>query len=178
MSQAFADEWLALGGSIPDVQDVSREANLPALRQRLAESKADLVFLSADAADARLAGPYLPRHVPIYVASLVHTGVADPLANADLEGMRLFEMPWLVQPDHPAVMVHPRQESLAGEWQRFYALGIDACRLAPLLAAHREAFDLDGVTGRIRMRPGGRVEREPVAAVFRAGSAVPDAPRQ
>ena len=176
MSQAFADEWFALGGSIPDVQDFSREANLSTLRQRLAASKAELIFLSGDAADARLVAPYLARHIPIYAVSLVHTGRPDPLASADLEGIRLFEMPWLVQPDHPAVMVYPRPESLADELQRFYALGIDACRLAPLLAAHREALELDGVTGRIRMRAGGRIEREPVASVFRDGSAVPDRP--
>lgn len=176
MGQAFASEWLALGGTLPVALDFGQDATLGALRQRLAG--ADVIFLAGDAADARIAAPYLPRHAPIYTASVVHTTRADPLGNADLDGIRLFEMPWLVQPDHPAVMAYPRSDAIAGELQRFYALGIDACRLALLLARHQEAIELDGVTGNIRMGAGGMIEREPVAAVFRGGTAVRDIVQQ
>lgn len=175
ISQAFANEWLSSGGSIVGIEDLAHDMHLPSLRQRLLQSRADLVFLSADAADARFVRPYLPRQLPVYATSLVHNGRADVLANADLEGIRLFEMPWLVQRDHPAVMVYPRPESLEDEFQRFYALGIDACRVALLLASRQEPIDLDGVTGHIRLRPEGLVEREPVAAVFRGGAVVQEA---
>ena len=174
MAQAFAAQWLSLGGTLPDVQDFAQDASLKTLRQRLAAAKADVIFLAGDAADARLAAPYLPRNLPTYAASVVHTGTASVLNNADLEGVRLFEMPWLVQPDHPAVMVYPRAESIADDLQRFYALGIDACRLATLLARHHEPIELDGVTGHVRMGAGGMLEREPVAAVFRGGAPVPE----
>jgi uncharacterized protein len=172
VSQAFAEEWLASGGSIAGLEEVNHDTHLPALRQQLVRSRTELVFLSAEAADARFIRPYLPRHLPVYATSLVHTGRADPVADADLEGIRLFEMPWLVQRDHPAVMVYARPEGLEDGFQRFYALGIDACRVALLLAGGQESIDLDGVTGHIRLRPGGRLEREPLAVVFRGGEVV------
>ena len=81
-------------------------------------------------------------------------------------------MPWLIDPQHPAVMVYPRAEiALSGELQRLYALGIDAYRLLlEWLAGHR-AFELDGVTGRLRVdrARSARVERWPTVAVFRSG---------
>jgi outer membrane PBP1 activator LpoA protein len=119
-----------------------------------------------------MAAPYLPRQVPTYAASVVHTLRPDPASDIDMEGIHVFEMPWLVQPDHPAVMVYPRPDDITGDLQRFYALGIDACRLAPLLARHQEAFEVDGVTGHIRGGPAGMIEREPVPAVFRGGAPV------
>ena len=45
-----------------------------------------------------------------------------------------MDMPWFVQPDHPAVMVYPAPDArMAVEQERLYALGIDAYRLCGLL---------------------------------------------
>jgi outer membrane PBP1 activator LpoA protein len=82
-------------------------------------------------------------------------------------------MPWLLQPDHPAVAIYPRAPSSGGDLERFYALGIDAFRIAATLVDGRGNPEIDGVTGRIRVSPGGSVIREPVAATFRNGVAVP-----
>jgi len=76
-----------------------------------------------------------------------------------------------VQPDHPAVMVYPRPRGLAGELERFYALGIDAFRIAAALLQGSPALSLDGVTGRITLY-GNQMAREPVQAVFRNGVGV------
>jgi hypothetical protein len=82
-------------------------------------------------------------------------------------------MPWLVQPDHPAVMVYPHLEGLSTELQRFYALGIDSCRIAAQLLAGHQTINLDGVTGKISYRGGSALQRDPVQAVFRDGAGVP-----
>jgi outer membrane PBP1 activator LpoA protein len=56
------------------------------------------------------------------------------------------------------------------ELQRFYALGIDAYRIALWLADARNDFaPLDGVTGTISMDRERRLHREPVAAQFAQG---------
>jgi outer membrane PBP1 activator LpoA protein len=102
-----------------------------------------------------------------------HLGGAEAaLLAPDLEGVRFVDMPWLLEPDHPAVAVFPRSEQpLTGELQRLYALGIDAYRLAVDWLQGRRAFELDGVTGQLRIdrARSARVERRPSFAVFRGG---------
>lgn len=172
VSQAFAAEWLALGGAIADVQDAATGTDLAPLRERIAKVSPDAVFLSADAGSARRIRPYLLAHLPVYSVSLVNDGRNRDPGNVDLNGVRFFDMPWLLQADHPAVMVYPRPAAEGADAQRFYALGIDACRIAGALLPARRPLTLDGVTGRITLRrDGGTVDREPVAAVFRDGAA-------
>ena len=63
-------------------------------------------------------------------------------------------MPWLLQPDHPAVMIYPRANPpLEPDRERLYALGIDAFRLLNIMLtnSYRTALPLDGVTGRIHL---------------------------
>jgi outer membrane PBP1 activator LpoA protein len=178
VARAFAGEWALLGGTISETLNAA--ADLGLLKLRMAHSQADMVFLSADADEARAARPYLNNQIPVYAISLVHGGHEDLLSAIDLNGVRFVDMPWLVQPDHPAVMVYPRPDTASLELQRFYALGIDACRLAPLIAARRDAVELDGVTGRLRLAHG-TVEGEPGPRTIQDGSAVavgtPEMPR-
>lgn len=171
IGQAFASEWTALGGKIADVQDVAPAADLAPLRERVARMEPDMVFLSAEAGFARRIRPYLLPHLAVFSVSLINDGrIGDP-GNVDLNGVRFFDMPWLLQPDHSAVMVYPRP-ALGADLQRFYALGIDACRIAGALVPARRPLMLDGVTGRLTLRrDGGTVDREPVPAVFREGIA-------
>jgi outer membrane PBP1 activator LpoA protein len=69
-------------------------------------------------------------------------------------------------------MVYPRLEGFSSELQRLYALGIDSCRIAAGLLAGQEHINLDGVTGRITLRSGNVLQREPVQAVFRDGAGI------
>ena len=140
----------------------------------VAKSDADGLFLAADVEQARLARPFMSNVLPTYATSLLHSGRAEPLANVDLNGIRFVEMPWLVQPDHPAVMSYARLDSLGPELQRFFALGIDAYRLAAEIMLNRGRINLDGVTGRLGLSTtGNQVEREALATQFRDGAAVP-----
>jgi outer membrane PBP1 activator LpoA protein len=108
----------------------------------------------------------------VFATSQVNDGKTGKLVNSDLNGIRFVDMPWLVQPDHAAVMVYPRLEGFSTELQRFYALGIDSCRIASDLLAGQQRIALDGVTGRISYRGGSALQREPVQAVFRDGVGV------
>lgn len=170
--RAFAEEWSVLGGKISDVREFGPQTDLPRLRERLSRLESGMIFLAADAAQARRVRPYLNNQIPVFATSQIHDGRSDPLANGDLNGIRFVDMPWLVQPDHTAVMVYPRPEGLSADLQRFYALGIDACRIAGELLRGIGRIQLDGVTGRISSRSGNALEREPVRAVFRNGAGI------
>ena len=171
-SQAFAEEWFALGGSISDTAEFGPQADLRRLHQKLSKSDADLIFLAADPDQARAVRPYLNNQIPVFATSQINNGRVDPVANVDLNGIRFIEMPWLAQPDNLTAMIYPRPDSLAPELQRFYALGIDACRIANELLSRRLPLNLEGVTGTLTLKSTGYVEREGMQSVFRDGSAV------
>ena len=81
-------------------------------------------------------------------------------------------MPWLLQPDHPAVMIYPRATpSLEPERERLYALGIDTFRLLQIMLAknYSATLPLDGVTGRIHLTDDNQFQRVAVPAQIRQG---------
>jgi hypothetical protein len=123
VARAFADEWFSLGGKISDVREFGPRGDLVDMRRGLADSQAQLIFLAAEAEQARTVRPYLNNQIPVFATSQINDGKNDPLANSDLNGIRFVDMPWLVQPDHAAVMVYPRLEGLSTELQRS-ALGM------------------------------------------------------
>lgn len=112
--------------------------------------------------------------MPVYATSQIYTGDSNTLLNNDLSGIRFVDMPWLLQPDHPAVMAY-RQNYVAKstDMERLYGLGIDAFRLMthlldPLFVSE---INFDGVTGYVRASSGNLFIREPVAAQFEQGKA-------
>lgn len=166
IAAAFAPYWQSLGGSIAGELSVmpGREAAL-ASRE---DGGADMLFFATGAIEARLARPYLPR-LPAYATSHAFAGRLRDVGQVDLAGVNFVDMPWLLAPDHPAVMVYPRsQPAQSVELERLYALGIDAQRLATLLWRGRlePGFTLDGVTGRLRLGADRIVHREALPAVF------------
>jgi len=168
---AFVDEWLLLGGRITDVIEQGPGGDSTQLHDTLDRNPPQFVFLAAGDERARLLRPFLGSQTPVYATSQVNT-TDDPLKNLDLNGVRLAEMPWLVHPQDPVVARYPRPPDLERNTARFYALGIDAERIAAELLDGRREFEFDGVTGQISVFETGVVERRPVAAVFRDGRCV------
>jgi outer membrane PBP1 activator LpoA protein len=128
-----------------------------------------MAFLALDFARARLVRPYLGA-LALYATSQLHPGAAGALAVHDLAGVHFVDMPWLLQPDHPAVMIYPRADFRDElDLERLYALGIDAFRVAQALLEGRTALMLDGVTGQLALGPDRHVARELTRAQFRDG---------
>jgi outer membrane PBP1 activator LpoA protein len=169
---AFSDAWKRLGGSIKAVYEFGPQTDLLELRETLSTAAVDMIFLAADAEQARAVRPFLNNIITVFATSQVNSGRTDAIANVDLNGIRFVEMPWLVQPDHQAVMVYPRPAGITDGLERFYALGIDAYRVAAALIDGPRRFSLDGVTGRLTL-DGSQVTREPAQAVFRNGVVIP-----
>ncbi len=176
IAQAYVNA-LRSAGEVPDTVDTT-PAELNRLTRQFQRGNYDAVFLALGAREASLVRPRIPRGIAIFGTSLVNIGnpAGSPAASAlayDLEGVRFVDMPWLLQPDHPAVMVYPQPaRPMTLETARLYALGIDAYRLAQAWMKGEVRFELDGVTGRLRVdrTQSLRVERIPVSAIYRNGA--------
>jgi len=148
---AFEDEWNASGGTI--LREIEFDDN-SSIFADITEIPGTMIFIATDANKARLIRPYLSNRLPEYATSRVFLGNSETLLNYDLNGIRFVDMPWLLQPDHPAVMIYPRpSQPLSIDNDRLYALGIDAYRLIRLMLFNRleVSIPLDGVSGQIRL---------------------------
>lgn len=177
--QAFVEEFVRLGGRhVADHEFTADPAGLARVRQAIERGFADMAFLALDFQRARLTRPYLGA-LPAYATSQVNPGQGGPLVGFDLANIRFLDMPWMLQPDHPAVMVYPRQDFQdAVDLQRLYALGIDAFRVAQGLLDGGNRITLDGVTGRLSLGRDRQFARELTAARFADGKLLLSADRQ
>lgn len=176
---AFSSRWTRLGHDNATVElpifDGYVDANaLAALRSRMDIERPQLVFAALDAGALRQVRSALGTSLPTYAISAANPGRAPGRSVPELDGVRLVDLPWTVQPDHPQVMVYPRPvEADSLDMQRLYALGIDAFQVARTLARQPGAdFELDGVTGRLSVRRNNgawSLQRLETAAIYRDG---------
>ncbi len=171
LGQAFAEEWQTTGGKI--VAEIIYADNLTALAD-IPTGLGHMVFLGVDAEKARLIRPYLNKTLPVYATSQLFNGNDNrsKLINFDLNGILFVDMPWVLQPDHPAVMVYPRPDPpLSAENERLYALGVDAYRLLQIMLknSYKTELPLDGVTGTIKLNDEQQFQRLATPAVFKEG---------
>ena len=174
IAAAFARQWKAKKGDIADEFVYSTQpADLANLRELMQTTAADVVFLALNASRARFIRTYLGTDLPIYATSLVYAS-KEKLELYDLNGIRFMDMPWLLQEDHPAVMTYLQapQDSNALDEERFYALGIDAYRIAQALEEHgAKVPQIDGVTGTIKLDKQQNFVHELTPAYFSYGTA-------
>lgn len=158
---------------------------LTQLQQRVEGDMPRLLFAALNADQTRQIRNAIGDQTPIFgISQLNPLTLNDNNPEhqiAELNGVRLVDIPWQVQPDHPAVMVYPRQEVAAdqrrnADLERLYALGIDAFRIAREVAARNNVFQIDGVTGKLNVRFGAGVpsfERVEPAAIYQNGVVMP-----
>ena len=176
IQSAFAEEWVKLGGTVKErLAFTPNQGGYPKLRTAITKNPADILFIAADATKARAIRPYLDRTIPTYATSLIYGINGEAGRNLDLNQIHFVEMPWFLQYDNPSVMLYSRPASpMSVELERFYALGIDAYRLAILMLAEpisKHNWPFDGVSGQITL-DGQQFTRELTAAQFRRGEAV------
>ncbi|APV48491.1 hypothetical protein BWI17_01590 [Betaproteobacteria bacterium GR16-43] len=176
VQEAFEKEWSRAAGEIAGrVTFAGGPDDAPLVKDRLAQmARGDMVFLALDPPEARLVRPYVSGMLPVYATSLSIDPRAEATVNVDLQGMRYMDMPWFVQPDHPAVMVYPQPKNpMPVDYERLYALGIDAYRISSvLLQGDRAKLSLDGVTGRITVE-GNNLARALIPAEVDGGRVIP-----
>jgi outer membrane PBP1 activator LpoA protein len=172
LAQSFSDNWQRSGGIV--LSEIVYTGDPTPLRI-IPTDPGSMVFLAAEVDKARLLRPYISNMLPVYATSQVFSGNANNLVNYDLAEVRFIDMPWVLQADHPAVMVYPRAATpLPHDMERLYALGIDAYRLLQIFYQHDtiNSLPLDGVTGKVSLN-GHFLEREAMPAVLRQGQGIP-----
>jgi outer membrane PBP1 activator LpoA protein len=155
------------------------------LKKRIQTEKPAVLFAALDAEQARQMREAIGQAIPLYGTAQLNPWTLQDWAPAEripeLNGARLVDMPWQLQPDHPAVMVYPRlaanpDHKRSVDMERLYALGIDAYRVAREIASNRTQFEIDGVTGKLIVtfgRGAARFERVEPTAIYRDGAVVP-----
>jgi uncharacterized protein len=179
MRDAFLQEFERGGGfGIADYAHTTAPAELARLKQAAGLGVADMVFLAVEASRARTVRPHLGA-LAVYGTSHLNPGPDAAAAHAELEEVRFVDMPWMIDADHPNVMIYERPLYGGYELERLYALGIDAARLLPQLLAGERDIRLDGVTGRLVLGADRHFERTLLPATLSAGrlSLVRDAKR-
>jgi outer membrane PBP1 activator LpoA protein len=169
MRDAFVAEFQRGGGyQIADYPYATDSASLERIRQAAGLGVADMVFLAVDAYRARAVRPQVSA-LPAYGTSQLNPG-PGVTGFIDLTDVRFVDMPWMLQPDHPAVMVYPHGATRdSDDLERLRALGIDAFRVAQDLAAGKRDIEIDGVTGRLTLGSDGQVRRTLPVAVISGG---------
>jgi uncharacterized protein len=174
--EAFEREWQRAAGEVAGrITFAGGADDAPIVKERIAQmSRGDMVFLALDQPESRMVRPYVSGMLPVYATSLSVDPRAETMVNVDLQGVRYMDMPWFVQPDHPAVMVYPQPRTpLPVDYERLYALGIDAFRIASVLAqGEKSKLSLDGVTGKITLE-GHQFSRVLTAAEIDGGRVIP-----
>jgi outer membrane PBP1 activator LpoA protein len=124
---------------------------------------ADLLFAPLRATEARLLVPQLDffrvRRLPAYALSVAHSGQVDRL----IDGMRLCDMPWIVDDSGPWASERERLRNLfpeaIREQPRLFALGGDALRIVRARDPFAGGREIDGATGRLTALPDGHIVR-------------------
>jgi outer membrane PBP1 activator LpoA protein len=176
VQEAFEREWQRAAGELAGrITFAGGSEDAPLVKERIAQlSRGDMVFLALDQPEARLVRPYISGMLPVYATSMSVDPKAESTVNVDLQGVRYMDMPWFVQPDHPAVMIYPQPKSpMSVDHERLYALGIDAFRIASVLVqGDPKKLALDGVTGRITL-DGNQFARSLTPAEIDGGRVIP-----
>ncbi|SFE54830.1 penicillin-binding protein activator [Nitrosomonas sp. Nm166] len=174
LQTAFTERWQNENGKTAELLRYTEDPVKLQQFRNLAAGADHLIFLALDATRSRALRSYLDPDVPVYATSQIFIDNDNFLFNNDLNGIRFVDMPWLLQPDHPAVTAYRRTDKAgSADMKRLYALGIDAFRLMTHLLQSRSVREIsfDGVTGYIRFAPPNQFIREPIAAQFVNGKA-------
>jgi outer membrane PBP1 activator LpoA protein len=189
-SRAFGTQWKRLGGQLETLELGSAGGflnpnGLLQLRKRIEAEKPEFLFVALDAALTRQVREAIGAETMIYGTSQLNPYALPDWVTAErmpfMNDVRLVDIPWQLQAEHPAVMVYPRlaigpDQRRSADMERLYALGIDAYRVAREIAMNRSLFELDGVTGKLQVDFGGmptRFQRTEVPAIYQDGLVVP-----
>jgi outer membrane PBP1 activator LpoA protein len=174
---AFREQWQALGGQVREPLEFPGPRPPPDIRNRVRNPLPDAVFLAMGPEEARALRQSIGPGLPAFGNSLLSSGgSASLLRFPELDGVRVVEMPSLVQPDSAVVIAFDRPPPAFNlEMQRLHALGVDGLRVVWQLLSSNDPFQMEGLTGQLiydpRVAP--RVDRLALPAVYRNGVPVP-----
>lgn len=188
-SQRYRPEETDFSGTVKKLLNIdASEARRVALEARVKtrlefdprrRQDVDCIFLAAYPQPGRLIKPqinfYRGLDLPVYATSHIFAGKADPANDADLNGVVYGDMPWILVDDGK---IRTLKDTIQRDWphartqfDRLYALGVDAYRVIPQLnrLGSDQYLRFGGVTSGLSMDSAGRFHRQLVWARFEKG---------
>jgi len=173
-AEAFVSEWLLAGGGPPRQLRFDRAPELlSVIRREVGRAVPDAILLAVDAGEAAVIKPYLGKFT-VYTSSQVNDRQARENL-LDLDNVFFVEIPWIADPGSTTFARIARREYPNAAFDRLFALGIDAFRVAQVFGERGppERLELDGATGHLSLEPSHQFSREAMLMQFRAGAIVP-----
>jgi len=140
----------------------------------------DFVFMAAFPRQARQLRPQLEFHqaqdLPVYSTSHIFSGIVDPEADRDINGVVFGDMPWVLEPGRNGAQLRREVGALwsnsMSAFMRLYAFGADAYSLVKELGTLRaqQYAEFNGVTGKLSLNENNRINRRLVWARFKKGT--------
>jgi len=140
----------------------------------------DFVFMAAFPRQARQLRPQLEFHqaqdLPVYSTSHIYSGIADPDADRDIDGVVFGDMPWVLEPVASGGALRREVGALWSDsvsaFVRLYAFGADAYRLVGELGKLRaqQYAEFQGMTGSLSLSENYRINRRLMWARFKKGT--------
>lgn len=166
VANTFSQSWQSYGGQVlrviyahpqneqaPAVRDLFGMSHKPkvALTQR---PDVDVIIMATDPSQARQLKPlfdfYHAEKIPVFATSSVYAGVPNPSVDHDLNGVIFCDMPWLVKTTPSTMLLLQRHEN-DPEFNRLFALGVDAYQLTSQLGYLQSGRPYKGATGSLYM---------------------------
>ena len=136
----------------------------------------DMIFLLARPDEARSIKPMLAFHyggdIPIYGTSHLYSGIPSPGRDADLNGIKFSDMPWILSKNTALKnQIQTEVKQLDEAFLRLYALGIDSYRLYPRLRQLEQLPEsrMYGETGNLSLTAQRVIQRRLMWAQIRNG---------
>ncbi len=173
----FSENWISSGGQVLFQVGKSNESGMNNLKSDIASSAVDMIFIAADAENARIIRPYIVSSVPTYALSHIYSGLKLNAEDAPLLAIHFVDMPWMIDRDNPIFKPYRQiaEDLPTGEMQRWFALGVDAYNILCQIAKHPETnIDIDGLTGKIHIHSDGTIDRELIFGAFGPQGVVPE----
>lgn len=170
---------LQINASEARASQLIEDINMPLEYETRRRQDIDAVFMAAQLQEARQIPPlfafYFANDLPIYATSSVYAGVANPVADKDLNGVTFCDIPWNTEnrPSEyePGNLVASLWPSPAQVHPRLYALGIDAYQTLTFIPSLESMpyFSVNGATGKLSLNENRGITRGLRCTKFVAG---------
>jgi len=137
---------------------------------------ADVIFLNANSAEARLINPqlyyYQTDRLPVYATPGVYSGLINTARDSDLDHVNFCDAPWLLNKGYMGTLsmdaLQAAWQSFSGSYLRLFAMGLDAYHLASRLKTP-DMSAYDGATGKLSLVADNRIKRNLACGAFKDG---------
>lgn len=126
----------------------------------------DVIVMAAPPEQARLLKPlfdfYYAEDLPVFATSSIYSGTPNPKRDRDINGIVFCDMPWLIdnQQGQKLKQMLARQGEHSDQYNRLFAMGVDAYLLTGQVQQLSRGAMLMGATGQLSLGENNQIERK------------------